>query len=279
MAALGKVASDEAINVLSDLRKSDNANRRTAANHACLQCAQELEARGKLAEASGIYEQLAESGEPESVRRGASIGLTRLKMTTIGPPAGDFSQVKEVPIFDGKTFTGWEGNLDTFRVEDGAIVAGTLKKPIPRNEFLCTTGEYRDFELRLKVKLLGDPKSANAGIQIRSRRIPNHHEMIGYQADMGQQYWGCLYDESRRQKILAAPEPKELAKALKPDDWNDYVIRCAGKRIQLWVNGSQMVDYTESDDSIEQAGLIGLQIHAGPPSEAWYKDVTIKELR
>ena len=179
---------------------------------------------------------------------------------------------------DGKTFHGWEGNLDWFRIEDGAIVAGSLKKPAPRNEFLTTTKEYRDFELRLKVKLLGDPTKANAGIQIRSRRIPNHHEMIGYQADMGQQYWACLYDESRRNKILAQPDAGTLRKALKPGEWNDYVIRCEGRRIQLWLNGVQTVDYTEADEAIEQTGLIAVQIHSGPPTEAWYKDIQIVEI-
>jgi hypothetical protein len=183
-----------------------------------------------------------------------------------------------VSLFDGKSFEGWEGNLDWFRIEDGAIVAGSLSKAAPRNEFLCAKGEYRDFELRLKVKLLGDPARANAGIQLRSRRIPNHHEMIGYQADMGQQYWGCLYDESRRRKVLAQPEPDVLRKALKAGAWNDYVIRCVGPRIQLWLNGVQTVDYTEPDPAIEQTGLIAVQIHAGPPAEAWYKDITIQPL-
>ena len=179
------------------------------------------------------------------------------------------------PLFDGKTFDGWEGNLDYFRVEDGAIVAGSLNKATPRNEFLCTKKAYGDFELRLKVKLLGNPAGANAGIQIRSRRIPNHNEMIGYQADMGQQYWGCLYDESRRNKILAQPDPQRLRDVLKPGDWNEYVIRCIGPRVQLWLNGLQTVDYTEPDASIEQTGLIGVQIHAGPPAEAWYKDIQL----
>jgi hypothetical protein len=182
-------------------------------------------------------------------------------------------------LFDGKTFRGWEGNLDYFRIEDGAIVAGSLERPIPRNEFLCTTKSYGDFELRLKVKLLGDLAKANAGIQIRSRRIPDHHEMIGYQADMGQHYWGCLYDESRRRKILAQPDPEELREILKPGQWNDYRIRCVGPRVQLWLNGHQTVDYTEPDDSIERTGLIGLQVHAGPPTEAWYKDITITTIQ
>ena len=76
-------------------------------------------------------------------------------------------------LFDGKSFKGWEGNLSVFRIEDGAITGGSLKESLAHNEFLCTTEEYDDFELRLKVKLIGDPASANAGIQFRSKRIAN----------------------------------------------------------------------------------------------------------
>jgi hypothetical protein len=182
-----------------------------------------------------------------------------------------------VSLFDGKTFKGWEGDLKVFRIEEGAIVGGSLERDNPRNEFLCTEREYGDFELTLKFKVLG--KGANAGIQIRSRRIPDHHEMIGYQADLGDNYWGSLYDESRRNKILAAADAQAVAAVLKRDDWNEYRIRCEGKRIQLWINGLKTVDYTEPDDGIEQRGLIGLQIHGGPPSEAWYKDITLREIR
>ncbi|GAG42686.1 unnamed protein product, partial [marine sediment metagenome] len=180
------------------------------------------------------------------------------------------------PLFDGKTFKGWEGNLDVFRIENGAIIAGSLKERVARNEFLCAKKEYGDFELRVKFKLLG--KGANAGIQIRSQRIPDHHEMIGYQPDLGDNWWGCLYDESRRRKVLAGPPAADRAKIIKRNDWNEYVIRCEGPRIQLWINGHQTVDYKEPDASIPQKGLIALQIHGGPPSEAWYKDVRIKEL-
>lgn len=181
-----------------------------------------------------------------------------------------------VALFNGKSLDGWEGNLDSFHIQDGAIVAGTLKERIPRNEFLCTHKEYGDFELRLKFKLVG--KGANAGVQIRSRRIPNHHEVKGYQADLGEGWWGSLYDESRRNKILAKADPAVVKEALRPDDWNDYTIRCQGPRIQLWINGRQTVDYTEPDEGIEQKGLIGVQIHGGAPSEAWYKDLRLKSL-
>jgi hypothetical protein len=198
-----------------------------------------------------------------------AVGLLMLGSTTF---AEEFTS-----LFDGKNLTGWEGNMDHFRVQDGAIVGGSLKARIPRNQFLTMKKEYSDFELRLKAKLVG--QGANGGIQIRSRRIPNHHEMIGYQVDMGEQWWGKLYDESRRRKVLAGPpDEKQRVKLIKLDDWIDYVIRCEGRRIQIWLNGTQTVDYTEPDKSIEQTGLIGVQIHSGPPSEALYKEIRIKIL-
>jgi ketosteroid isomerase-like protein len=186
------------------------------------------------------------------------------------------AQQKSVKLFDGKTFAGWEGNMNSFRIENSAIIGGTLKDKIPRNEFLCTTKEYGDFALRVKFKLLGDPAKANAGIQFRSRRIPNDHEVIGYQADLGQNYYGALYDESRRKIVLAEPKAEDLV--LKRDDWNEYEIRAEGRRIRLAINGRQTVDYTEADETIAQQGCICLQIHSGPPSEAWYKDMTIESL-
>jgi hypothetical protein len=180
-------------------------------------------------------------------------------------------------IFDGKTLKGWEGDTRIFRVESGAIVGGTLESKIVRNEFLCSTKPYGDFELRLKVKLLGGD-GANAGIQFRTARIPNHHEVSGYQADMGTGWWGALYDESRRNKVLAGPDQARMKEVVKAGDWNDYVIRAEGRRIRLSLNGVQTVDYLEPDAGIDAAGLICVQIHGGPPSEAWYKDISIAEL-
>ena len=187
-------------------------------------------------------------------------------------------QRKTERLFDGKTLKGWEGDLKVFRVEEGAIVGGTMKEKLDHNEFLCTTKEYGDFELRVKFKLTGDPTKVNGGVQFRSQRIPNNHEVIGYQADLGQNYWGSLYDESRRKKVLAGPNLDELYKVLKRDDWNDYLIRAEGKHIRLSINGFQTVDYTEPEEGIEQRGRICLQIHAGPPSEARYKDISIESL-
>ena len=187
---------------------------------------------------------------------------------------------KPVPLFDGKTFDGWEGDTEkTWRIEDGALVGGSLDTTVPRNEFLSTKKTYGDFELKVKFKLVGDKDKANAGIQFRTKRIPNHHEVSGYQADMGQNYWGALYDESRRNKVLAQPDPKLIAEIVKHGEWNEYMIRCEGPRVQLFLNGKQTVDYTEKDDKIERTGIIAVQIHGGAKAVAHYKDIRIVELK
>ncbi len=184
---------------------------------------------------------------------------------------------KAKTLFDGRTFQGWEGNQKIFRIEQGAIVGGSLKEKIVHNEFLCTKKTYKNFILKLEVKLLGGPK-ANAGIQIRTKRIPNHHEVIGYQADMGKGWWGSLYDESRRRTVLSKADPAVIEKILKPDQWNRYEIRCEGKRIRLFINGTQTIDYTEPDPKIPVEGVIAVQIHGGPPSEAWYRNIRLTQL-
>jgi hypothetical protein len=190
-----------------------------------------------------------------------------------------FAHAAPVSLFDGKTFDGWEGETTkTWRIEDGAFVGGSLAEKVPHNEFLATKKSYANFELRLKFKLLGTEGFVNGGVQFRSQRIPNHYEMIGYQADMGDGYYGSLYDESRRKKTLVGPEKELIEKILKRNEWNDYRIRCEGRHIQLWINGVQTVDYTEPDESIEQNGLIAVQIHGNGKTEAWYKDIVIEEL-
>lgn len=182
----------------------------------------------------------------------------------------------DVILFDGKTFSGWEGPMESFRIENGSIVAGTLEADIPKNQFLSTKREFGDFELRLKFRMIGE--KVNAGVQFRTKRIPDHHEVIGYQADMGGKYWGALYDESRRRTVLAGPDLEEVMKVVNDQDWNEYVIRAEGLRIQLWLNGMKTVDYTEPDASIDRSGVVALQVHSGGPMEAWYKDIILEEL-
>lgn len=189
------------------------------------------------------------------------------------------ASAQKVSLFDGKTFAGWEGDTNKiWRIEEGAFVGGTLKEKVAHNEFICTKRQFTNFVLRLKFKLVGTEGFVNGGVQVRSQRVPKHFEVSGYQADLGDGWWGCLYDESRRDKILVKANPDEVNKVLKKNDWNDYEIRCEGKRIRLAINGLQTVDYKEPEDKIPQFGIIGLQVHGGGKTEAAYKDITIEEL-
>jgi len=185
-----------------------------------------------------------------------------------------------VSIFDGKTFAGWEGDTNKWwRIEDGSLVGGLLKERMPYNDFVATTRPYTNFVLRAQFRLLGTEGFVNSGIQIRSQRVPNSHEMSGYQCDIGDPtWWGAIYDESRRNKVMARSDMAAINKVLKRQEWNEYVIRAEGRRIRTYINGVLGVDYTEQDESIVQWGRIGFQVHGGGAAEAWFRNITIEEL-
>jgi hypothetical protein len=185
-----------------------------------------------------------------------------------------------VSLFDGKSLSGWQGDtLSTWRVEEGMIVGGSLEETVPNNEFLVTGRSYENFILTLKIKLTGVEGFVNSGVQFHSKRLTNPtYEMEGYQADSGEGYWGSLYDESRRNLTLIAPDSTQVMKWINVDDWNDYKVHAENGRIQLFINGHQTVDYIENDKSIPQSGLIGLQIHGGGKAQVAFKEIFIKEL-
>jgi hypothetical protein len=182
------------------------------------------------------------------------------------------------PLFNGTDLTGWEGDTKLWSAENGEIVG---KSPgIKRNEFLATKQSYGDFVLKFRFRIVNTSGQANSGMQFRSERVPNSSELSGYQADVGQGYWGCLYDESRRKKVLVKPSKEDFDKAVKPDDWNEYVITAQGAHITLELNGVKTVDYTEQEDAskISRTGIFALQIHQGGPMEVHAKDIRIKVL-
>jgi hypothetical protein len=182
-------------------------------------------------------------------------------------------------LFDGKTFDGWQGDtIHTWRIETGALVGGSLIETVPHNDFFAALQTFKNFDLQLQFKLTGTG-FVNAGVQFRSQRLANpDYEMAGYQADLGEGYWGSLYDESRRNKTLAQPDSLIIKKILRANDWNHYRIRCNGKKIQIWLNDVLTVDYTEAEDTIAQWGLIALQIHGGGKAEVAYKNLQLTRL-
>ena len=186
----------------------------------------------------------------------------------------------QTPLTDGKTFDGWEGDTtQQWRIEDGAFTSGALDKKQARNDYLATKKDFGDFELTLKWKLQGTEGFVNGGVHFRSKRVPKGTEVSGFQADLGAGYDGALYDHLRRSKVIQRPSKEVLEKARKPTgEWNDYRIRAEGSRIQIWLNGVQTVDYTETDPSVETTGIIAIQIHGNSNAIVSYKDIAITEL-
>jgi hypothetical protein len=184
-------------------------------------------------------------------------------------------------LFDGKSLAGWEGDPKWWRVEDGALTGGSRTEKVPHNYFLATQRSFQNFDLRLRLKLTGTPGTGmiNSGVQIRSIRVPNNTEMAGYQVDAGEGWWGKLYDESRRRRVIAEPVDAAAVKAaVRKDDWNEYRIRAEGPRIRSWINGVPALDYTEAEPRVAADGRIAVQIHSGGHALVQVKDVVIEEL-
>jgi len=184
------------------------------------------------------------------------------------------------PLFDGKTLNGWEGDKETWRVEDGAIVAGTLDKMAPENQFLCSTTNYRDFHLKLQFKIEGTEGYVNGGIQFRTKRITDPpNEVSGYQYEVDNDNAGFIYDESRRNRWLTPPNTDFTRSITRHGGWNDVEIICEGAHIRTWLNGYPVADYTETElPSAIQAGVFAVQIHGGGKTKASYRNIRIKTL-
>ena len=121
--------------------------------------------------------------------------------------------------------------------------------------FLATTRDYTNFIFKTRFKIAGTNGFVNSGVQIRSQRVPNNTEMAGYQCDLGDPaWWASIYDESRRNKLMAQSDMTAINKVLKRGDWNTYEIRAEGRRIRTYLNGVLGVDYTEQDTKIPQIG-------------------------
>lgn len=204
-------------------------------------------------------------------------------------------------IFDGESLTGWKGSEKFWRVENGAIVGeSTEENKVDVNRFLVwAQGEVDDFVLKLKFKISGTDR-ANSGVQVRSALIDGESDRLsGYQADIDRsgQYIGIMYSErtgrgilcQRGQKVvLRGPkdkdvekvtDPNELLKKIDMDGWNEMEVVAQGKHLVVKINGNVTADVTDEDaKQYRSKGLIGLQIHVGPPMKVEFKDIQLKRL-
>ena len=212
-------------------------------------------------------------------------------------PSGDTNEDEFKPIFDG-TLDGWTGDSNLWRVEDGVIVGeSTAEAPLKRNQFLIWgQGKVDDFELRLRYKISGT-KKANSGVQIRSFLAPDGH-LCGYQADIARapNISGMLYSEKTGRGVLcglgktrdltaenkkptAMDNIDEAISAQKLDDWNEMSIVASGSTITISVNGIVTSKFNDSADKLIEQGLLGLQLHAGPPMKIEFKDLRMRRLK
>lgn len=207
------------------------------------------------------------------------------------------AEEKFVELFNGKDLTGWKVDERVWSVEDGLL---TGKSPasdpkLSSNTFaIWEDGELGDFELVAEFRLEGEN---NSGVQYRSQPNPKNgpFSIVGYQADIhsAPQYTGMLYDEGGRgiaaergQQVVLKPEGKKDVKALpgewKPIDlteWTTIEVKAVGNRLIHKINGKTTVDVTDEDPKNADAkGLLGLQVHAGPPMKVQYRSVRLKDL-
>ncbi|NAS12200.1 3-keto-disaccharide hydrolase [Poritiphilus flavus] len=216
----------------------------------------------------------------------------------------------KIMLFDGESFEGWEGSKTVFRIENEAIVGGSLKKPNDESYYLCTKQKYENFELRLQAKFISADDKTNGGISFRASRVPNSNEVMGYQADIGYidaraialfsdfiprdttgiyPLWGSLVDECRPDtsryprpdifpvRIFEVANKELIEETIDPDGWNEVYIKANGPDIEIKINGVATANFTERDN-VPTTGCICLQVHSGDPFEVWYKNVELQQL-
>ncbi|HEY4064714.1 MAG TPA: DUF1080 domain-containing protein [Puia sp.] len=219
-----------------------------------------------------------------------------------------------VSIFDGKTLNNWKGDTTYWKVEDGCLVGVvTPETLLKRNTFIIWQGQMpEDFEIKVEFKV---SSKGNSGINYRSERVEGEpYALRGYQADLNgpNQYTGSNYEERRRttlasrgQKVIIPPipvsdslnmhttgnqwmpkivtgslgNPDSLKAIVKTDDWNEYHIVVKGNHLQHYVNGVLMSDVTDNDTVNRRFdGLMGVQVHVGPPMRIAYRNFRLKKL-
>lgn len=202
------------------------------------------------------------------------------------------------PIFDGKTLNGWDGDTMFWRAENNSIIGeSTAEKPLKMNTFLIWRGgQPKDFELKVQYRI----NATNSGVQYRSVELPDVGKWVlkGYQADIDFQntYTGQLYEErgrgflalrgqvtqlqaGKKLQIATLRGGDDLKDYIKIGDWNQLHIIARGNRLAHILNGHFMAEAIDDDTSGRAlSGLLGFQLHQGPPMKVEYRNVWLKNL-
>ncbi len=204
-----------------------------------------------------------------------------------------------VPIFDGKSLAGWDADPKYWRVEDGMLVGVVTPETLLKaNTFaIWRGGAPADFELKVEYRVSA---AGNSGINYRSVEIPTPaFALKGYQCDIDgtNRYTGNNYEErgrtflavrgqitragdgAKRAIIGAVGEKDALAAFVRANDWNQVHLIIRGNVLTHIVNGHVMSVVIDEDAAARTAaGLIGVQVHVGPPMKIEYRNFLLKIL-
>ena len=235
----------------------------------------------------------------------AALGGARLfAQPTALPPVAN-TDAGFAPIFDGKTLAGWDGDPQYWRVENGCLVGEiTPATIIKRNTFIIWRGGApSDFELKVEYRISAE---GNSGVNYRSVQLTDAPwSLAGYQADIDGsdrnkpplRHTGQNYEERGRTflarrgemvRVDATAQPKVIASLgdseamnafIKNDDWNEYHLVARGNILTHILNG-RVVTVVDDDDPKNRRfdGLIGVQVHVGPPMKVEFRNFRLKPL-
>jgi len=174
-----------------------------------------------------------------------------------------------VPILVGPHRRGWNFDPAVWRAPGGVLVG--KGEQLPHSSYLLSKASYSDFEIEFDVRL----PTGNSGFQYRSKIDASTPDPIGYQADIGQGYWGSLYISDGR-GIAAQADPKLWVPVLDRQGWNHFHVRVVGNRHVIEVNGLVTTDFR---DEVFPSGVLGFQVHGGGTMEVRYANVRMRDLR
>lgn len=184
---------------------------------------------------------------------------------------GGVPQSKKITLFNGKDLSGWKVyGTELWYVEDGLLVCES--GPDKKYGYLATEKFYKDFDLTVEFK---QEANGNSGVFFRS--TIEGTKIAGWQCEVAPpgHDTGGIYESYGRGWLKQIEESRE--NILKAGEWNTLRIKVTGPRVQTWLNGEPMVDF--SDDKIGQAnGSIALQIHDGGGIKVRWRNLIVEEL-
>lgn len=156
-----------------------------------------------------------------------------------------FAEPEWIDLFDGTTLDGWRAaeNPDTWKVEDGLLVHNG-----PRSHIYYTGkvqgAVFKNFEL--EVEAMGAPR-CNSGVYFHTTYLESGFPKKGFEVQIentapGQPGYG------ERKKTGSLYAVRNIYKPLVADnEWFRMTTLLRGKNVQVRVNGTLVVDYTETN--------------------------------